>query len=174
MSILSLTNWVSLVSLSLILITCQVGLTIFPSQACETWRRQTHSILLTVWHLPGAQYSEFLFSFASPLPQTYHDTLEIMDKKEENPTGLSRDVCLEEALFSLLPWQISSRVHPFFFFLAVPNSLQDFSSWPGTETVSPAVEAQSLNHWITREVPRVNLRIYCPGMFMALFIIAKR
>ena len=55
-----------------------------------------------------------LFSFASPLPQTYHDALEIMDKKEENPTVLSRDVCLEEALFSLLPWQISSSI--FFFF----------------------------------------------------------
>ena len=79
----------------------------------ETRRRQTHSILVTVWHPPGAQYSEFLSSFASPLPQSYHDALEIMDKKE-NPTVLSRDVCLEEARFSLLPWQISSRVHPFF------------------------------------------------------------
>ena len=28
-------------------------------------------------------------------------------------------------------------------------------SWPGIETVPPEVEAQSLNHWTTQEVPIV-------------------
>ena len=31
----------------------------------------------------------------------------------------------------------------------------------GMEAVSPVVEAQSLNHWTTREVPRVNALVKC-------------
>ena len=56
---------------------------------------------------------------------------------------------------------------------------------PGIELVSPAVEAQSLNHWTAKEVPRLlgiytkEWKIYvhtktCTQMFIAaLFIIAK-
>ena len=45
----------------------------------------------------------------------------------------------------------------FFFFLnvlAAPCGMQDLSSQPGMEPVPPAVEAQGLNHWTAREVPR--------------------
>ena len=35
-----------------------------------------------------------------------------------------------------------------------PHSMWDLSSLPGTEPMSPAVEAQNLNHWTAREVPR--------------------
>lgn len=41
----------------------------------------------------------------------------------------------------------------FFFFLAAPHGLQDFSSHPGIELVPPTVKAQSINHWTAREVP---------------------
>ena len=34
-----------------------------------------------------------------------------------------------------------------------PHSMWDLSSLPGIEPVSPAVEAQNLNHWTAREVP---------------------
>ena len=43
------------------------------------------SILLTVWHLPRAQGSEFSFSFATPLPQSYHEVLETVGEKEKTP-----------------------------------------------------------------------------------------
>ena len=34
-----------------------------------------------------------------------------------------------------------------------PHSMWDLSSLPGIEPVSPAVEAQNLNHWTAQEVP---------------------
>ena len=37
---------------------------------------------------------------------------------------------------------------------AWPHSMWDLSSLLGTEPMSPAVEAQNLNHWTAREVPR--------------------
>ena len=38
------------------------------------------------------------------------------------------------------------------------------SPHPGTEPVLPAVEAQSLNHWTTREVPLLKaLLLYVPA-----------
>ena len=33
----------------------------------------------------------------------------------------------------------------------MPCSMWDLSSWPGIESLLPAVEAQSFNHWILRE-----------------------
>ena len=42
-----------------------------------------------------------------------------------------------------------------FFFLAVPRSMWDVSSRPGIEPAPPALEAQSLNHWTTREDPHL-------------------
>ena len=53
--------------------------------------------------------------------------------------------------------------HPDFsslFFLATPNSVWDFR---GIEPVPPALAAQSLNHWATREVPQVVF--YCYVIF---------
>ena len=35
----------------------------------------------------------------------------------------------------------------------------DLSSQPGIDTMSPVVEAQSPNHWTTREVPQLKLRV---------------
>ena len=43
----------------------------------------------------------------------------------------------------------------FFFFLAVQSGMQNLSSRQVIELVSPEVEAWSLNHWTTREVPFV-------------------
>ena len=45
------------------------------------------------------------------------------------------------------------RPFTFFFFLAVRRGTQDLSSQTRVEPVPPAVEAQSPNHWTTREVP---------------------
>ena len=41
----------------------------------------------------------------------------------------------------------------FFFFLAVLQGMCDLSSLKGTESMLPAMEAWSLNHWPTRELP---------------------
>ena len=41
----------------------------------------------------------------------------------------------------------------FLLFLATPLGCRILVPWPGTEPVPPAVEAWSLNHWTTREVP---------------------
>ena len=41
----------------------------------------------------------------------------------------------------------------FLYFLAVPCGMQDLSSPTGIKPEPPAVEAQSLNCWTTREVP---------------------
>ena len=41
-----------------------------------------------------------------------------------------------------------------FFFLATPQMARGVSvHQPGVEQAPPAVEARSLNHWTTREVP---------------------
>ena len=40
-----------------------------------------------------------------------------------------------------------------FFFLAVLQGMCDLSSLKGTESMLPAMEAWSLNHWPTRELP---------------------
>ena len=43
-----------------------------------------------------------------------------------------------------------------FAFFVTPHSLQDLKfSWSGIEPVLSAVEAQSPNHWTTREVPQI-------------------
>ena len=36
----------------------------------------------------------------------------------------------------------------------------DLVHWPGIEPEPPALEAWSLNHWITREVPVINVCVY--------------
>ena len=42
----------------------------------------------------------------------------------------------------------------YFFFFAMPLSMQDPSSPTRDQTHAPALGAQTLNPWITREVPR--------------------
>ena len=37
----------------------------------------------------------------------------------------------------------------------MPRGTQDLSSRPGIEPAPPALEAWSLNHWTTREVPQI-------------------
>ena len=55
----------------------------------------------------------------------------------------------------LLPNEM--RFFLLFFFLAMPCSMRDLSSWPGIEPVSLAVEARSPNHWTAREVPEISI-----------------
>ena len=43
----------------------------------------------------------------------------------------------------------------FFNYLAVLWGMWDPSSWPGMEPASPVLDAWSLNHWTTREVPKL-------------------
>ena len=60
---------------------------------------------------------------------------------------------------------MQQRVESPFFFLIyfIFRALFGHTTWhadltqPGMQTVPPAVEARSLNHWTTREVPRVSL-----------------
>ena len=47
------------------------------------------------------------------------------------------------------------------FFLAAPPNLS--SPIKDTEPVTPAMEAQSSNHWIAREFPRQCLELPIPG-----------
>ena len=47
----------------------------------------------------------------------------------------------------------SNKVFSFFFFLPHHKAGRILVSGPGIETVLPAVEAQSLNHWTTRQIP---------------------
>ena len=42
-----------------------------------------------------------------------------------------------------------------YIYLAMSCGMQDINSQPGIEPVPPAVEAQSPNHWTTREFPSV-------------------
>ena len=41
-----------------------------------------------------------------------------------------------------------------FIFWLCPTACGILVSWPGTEPVSPALEAWSLNHWTAREFPK--------------------
>ena len=41
------------------------------------------------------------------------------------------------------------------FFFAMLHGTQDLSSQTEIEPMSPAVEGQGLNHWITKEVPEI-------------------
>ena len=47
---------------------------------------------------------------------------------------------------------------PFFLssFLTLPQGMWDHFPWPRIEPVPPAEEAQSLNHWTTKEVTMLN------------------
>ena len=62
-----------------------------------------------------------------------------------------------------LKWKISGEtgyipslfVQAFFFFLALPRVVWDLNSPNRDQTVAPALEAQGLNHWATKEVPRL-------------------
>ena len=42
-----------------------------------------------------------------------------------------------------------------FFFWPCPTACGILLPWPGIEPTTPAVEAQSLNHWTAREVPKL-------------------
>ena len=49
--------------------------------------------------------------------------------------------------------------------LPTPGSIRDLSSLTGIKLVPPTLEAQCLNHWITREVPDVRFLIQIPDHF---------
>ena len=55
----------------------------------------------------------------------------------------------------------TSDLNFFFFFLAVPHSMQDLSTSARDWTHAPWVEAWSLNHWTAREVPRFEFQFQC-------------
>ena len=72
-----------------------------------------------------------------------------------------------------------------FFFLAVLRGMCDLSSLKGTEPMLPAMEAWSLNHWPTREIPwswHLNLGLTdfkchalslpCPGDQKSVFVFS--
>ena len=71
---------------------------------------------------------------------------------------------------TVLPFLLGS----FFFFLPCPSQLlkkhfgHTRAAWdilvsqPGIELVPPVVEAQSLNHWATRELPQATFWVVCP------------
>ena len=61
--------------------------------------------------------------------------------------------CVVQSYFKVLYLLILLSFFLFFFFFFWPRSMQDLSPPPGTEPVPPAVEAWSLNHWTTKEVP---------------------
>ena len=46
-------------------------------------------------------------------------------------------------------------IHVLFFFLTAPSTCEILVPQPGTEPGPPALEAWSLNHWTTKEIPRV-------------------
>ena len=79
-----------------------------------------------------------------------------------------RLVLLLSPVYSYGKWRregvrlINSRAGIYFFksrfgFVFLAAQQQNLSSRPGMEPVPPAVEAQSLNHWTTREVPRAGI-----------------
>ena len=57
----------------------------------------------------------------------------------------------------------------FFFFLATQFGMGDLSSPTRDQTCAPAVEVQSLNHWIPREVPP-----HTHFFFFPLFLTAAK
>ena len=65
---------------------------------------------------------------------------------------------------SFYSW-IYQQAHSLFFFFFnffCHMAWEILVPWPGTEPTSPALEAQSLNHWTTGEVPAHNLWIAVP------------
>ena len=52
-----------------------------------------------------------------------------------------------------ISYSVSSIILKKIFFLPMPCGMQDFSSPTRDQTCAPAVEIQSVNYWITREVP---------------------
>ena len=54
--------------------------------------------------------------------------------------------------------QVLSGVYFFIFFRLCPMALMILVPWPRIESVPPALEAQHLNHWTTREVPEWGLK----------------
>ena len=51
--------------------------------------------------------------------------------------------------------EISNYNYNSFLFLAMPCTCGILVSWLGNELVSSALEARSLNHWTTREIPSI-------------------
>ena len=59
-----------------------------------------------------------------------------------------------DLFMDLLAICVSSLEKTFlFYFLFFGPGMQNLSPWPGIKPLPPVVEAQSLNHWTTREVP---------------------
>ena len=52
-------------------------------------------------------------------------------------------------------WPKSTADPCAFFFLTAPSTCEILVPQPGTEPGPPALEAWSLNHWTTKEIPRV-------------------
>ena len=63
----------------------------------------------------------------------------------------------------LIPKPCEGFLKNIFIYLAVPGlscGMRDLVPWPGIKPGPPALGAQSLSHWATREVPRSYLFIY--------------
>ena len=61
----------------------------------------------------------------------------------------------------------------FFHFLVIPRGLWVLVPWPGIKPVRPALAAQSLNHWTTREVPTlpVGMKLECVSLHSSGIIL---
>ena len=72
------------------------------------------------------------------------------EQASEPESGMARMLELsdQEFLKSMI-----NMLRVFFFFLPYCVAYGILVPWPGIKPVPPAVEAQSLNHWIAREVP---------------------
>ena len=66
------------------------------------------------------------------------------------------NTCFTKERFIFYIFKILLLLLLLFFFLAVLCSMQDTSSLTRGWTCDPAVEAESLNHWTAREVPRTS------------------
>ena len=83
------------------------------------------------------------------IPCCFHSTRPIEAEPETRIQGKYQEMTEEvrKGFFLKKP--------PFFFFFFFGHSTRDFSPPTRDEThAPPAVEAQSLNHWTTKEVPR--------------------
>ena len=97
-------------------------------------------------------------------------------RRESDTTEVTEHNCLSASTFAFHPLPIflqhSSRSEPFFFFWPLCH-IRDFSSptrdQPGIGPRPPALGAQSLNHWTTREVPQSELLKHKLDHIIALF-----
>ena len=107
---------------------------------------------------------EFFFGFLPPLPPTKH----LKMKEPFSAHGLYKDQWWVYCITSVF-WDMSMSI--FYLVLSgLHSGMQtlswgtwDVAPWPGIEPGPPALGAQSLNQWITREVPTLT-----SGQFLKL------